>query len=302
MLIRASSMSKIMGYLIDYDSLKVELDKAESLLRDKLEAKDIEVNDEEVSEFLQKNYVSPSYPKGCKKEYDSYIKILDKINTPDELPEGAKNYAHTLFIEQKGLDLTMEGFMPHQIQKGNLMEDEAIELVNDLKLKDYAKNNLRAIYDLKSKTIVRYNPKAISAPEFKHAITGECDIYSEYENLVRDIKCPQDFRTYTNHKGISINYYWQLITYSFLWSAKNLSLDFCLMPTPFEVYSNFNDENKQKVRDFNSSLLEIPLDQRLKSFTIEEVEIDKSIKQMLKRVYMLAMYYNTLTLEKLIYE
>ena len=306
MKIRASSMSKIMGYYPNYKDLQEKTDSSRKVFQEKIikkypVAKFIEkLSNEELVDDLSVRY-SDGYPKGCKKEYDDFIKYYTKLNTPDELPQGAKNYAHTLFIEEQGLDLTLEGFMA-QTQKGHLVENEGIELINELEGKFYEKNVLRAEYSLETGNIIKYDPKSGEIPSFDFCISGECDIYSEYENLVRDVKCPQDFRTYTNHKRISSNYYWQLITYSLLWSVENLSLDFCLMPTPYEVYKNFSEENQQKVRDFNQKVLNLPLNQRLKSFPIPSEEIEYAQGAILKRSKMLMEYYKTLTLEKLIYE
>lgn len=306
MKIRASSMSKIMGYLPDYKDLQEKTNSSRKIFQEKVikkypVAKSIEkLSDDDLILDLKVRY-SEGYPKGCKKEYDDFIKYYTKLNTPDELPQGAKNYAHTLFIEEQGLDLTLEGFMA-QTQKGHLVEDDGIELINELKGKFYQKNTLRAEYNLETGNIIKYDPFLTESPSFNFCISGECDIYSKSENLVRDIKCPQNFKTYTNHKGISSNYYWQLITYSLLWSVDNLSLDFCLMPTPYEVYKNFKEENQQQVRDFNQKVLELPLNQRLKSFNIPTEEIIYAQEAILKRSRMLMEYYKTLTLEKLIYE
>ena len=182
------------------------------------------------------------------------------------------------------------------------MEDDAIELVNDVLGTFYNKNEYRALYDLESRNIIKYHKENETPPNIAFAISGECDIYNEDQNVVRDIKCPHNFDSYTKHKGISTAYYWQLITYSLLWSVENLKLDFCLMETPFQVYEKFTPENQYKVRKFNQRVAELPLNKRLKTFEIPSEEIKKAQGQLLRRADMALAYYKTLNLDKLIYD
>lgn len=305
MIVRASSMSRLMGYIKDEDKLlKNYLDSVENL-NNKLASKNLEippVNDDKLYyQFVLNNY-QENPPRGFKTVIENYIKFYDNYFKEDELPDGAKSYVEELFIQNNGLDLTIEGLIP-ATQKGHLMENEAIELVNDVLGTFYEKNDYRALYNIETGTIIRYNRYNNSKDDLicKFGITGECDIYSESESLVRDIKCPQNFDTYIKHKNINSNYYWQLITYSILWDVKNLKLDFCLMPTPFSIYENYSTENQYKVRKFNQSVENLSLNNRLKTFEIDPSEIEKAQKQVFNRVKMAAEYYKTLSLEKLIY-
>jgi hypothetical protein len=306
MKIRASSMSRIMGYLPDLPTLKEKLMSSYSALSISLQKKKILLDVLEVEQllfFIKDTGLIDKPPTGCKTVINDFINAYDKYHSLDELPDGAKSYVEEIFIQEQGLDLVIEGIYS-QTQKGNLMEDSAIALLNDLESKWYEKNKYRAEYDLDSKTIIKYDTLSDDEkPNFAFAIAGECDIYSEFESLVRDIKCPENFKTFTDneHKKISSNYYWQLITYSLLWNVNNLKLDFCLMTTPYEVYKGYSEFNQQKVKDFNEKVSDLAIEQRIRTLEINPEEVVNSINKLLKRAEMCKDYYKTLSLDKLIY-
>jgi len=295
MTLRASSMSRIMGHYPNYQSYKEYFDKAKIALFNKLISKPFvpegfaPSTDEEKHQYLLDTGYFETPPQGTKKYFTDYSKWHQKLNTDDILPDGAKNYLHDLFLKEHGLALDLSFGEISGMQKGTIMEDKAIELVNDVYGEYYLKNEDRLHYIIEHVT-------------FPDTISGEADIIGD--NLIRDIKCPQDMKSFIKHsaKGIESNYHWQLITYCILWEVDNACIDFCLMPTPPVVFENWSIDNQNKVREFNSNVELLYNTQRVKTFYISPEVIAQDKIKVLKRAKMASDYYNNLTLNKILQE
>lgn len=113
------------------------------------------------------------------------------------------------------------------IEKGNLNEYEAIELLNDVLFKAYKKNNRR---------------------KENEWLTGECDI--DGDDIIRDIKNSWSLETFPAfiedaEKIVKDSGYdWQVRGYMILWDKPKASIDFCITSTPHELlhdeYDNFD--------------------------------------------------------------
>lgn len=308
MVLRASSISRIMGNFPDYPMYRIKFEEVKIILYDKLISKPFvpeefeSSSDIEKHDYLKNTGYFESPPYGTKKEFNNYQKWYEKLNTLDELSDGAKNYLHDMFLQKNGLSLDITSFAEFSAtQKGNIMEEQAIELVNEVELTEYNKNVNRVYYDIIKKEYHISTPEEPFYPDVdSYYLSGECDIYAV--NLVRDIKCPQDMKSFLRHsnKGISTNYHWQLISYCLLWKCKQACIDFCLMPTPYEVYKGWSEVNQKEVKRFNENVLKLNNNRRLKTFFIDEDIILKDLNKLLQRLVLAVEYYDSLTIEKLL--
>jgi hypothetical protein len=134
---------------------------------------------------------------------------------------------------EKDLDLRM-------IEKGRIVEDEAIQLYNDVNFTNYVKNTERKSTDL---------------------ITGECDIDDPENNLVIDIKSSWSKAThpYVLHLGGKKGYEWQLRAYMHLWNRNKAQLAYCLVDTPYELLG-YEDEKLHEVSHIDMALRVTMLD------------------------------------------
>jgi hypothetical protein len=102
-----------------------------------------------------------------------------------------------------------------EMQKGNIVENDAIALLRKVRQKFYQKH-----------------------PELEELsndyITGHPDIIDIGEEKIIDIKCPFRVRTwfrYTENDAIK-NYYWQLLSYMWLTNYKKAEIAVCAVETP----------------------------------------------------------------------
>lgn len=132
------------------------------------------------------------------------------------LSETTKSWLKTKAIEEF---YQIRSFKGNQYtEKGNLMEDKAIEMLSMLhhfNLNEYKKNEKRVT---------------------KNGFTGECDII--YDNTIIDIKCPWDLTTFPHFKedadkGVKKSGYdWQVKVYCYLYGCEKGYVAYCMMSTP----------------------------------------------------------------------
>jgi len=156
----------------------------------------------------------------------------------DTLADGAMTFLEELASQvalgwEKDLDLRM-------IEKGRIVEDEAIQLYNDVNFTTYVKNTERKSTDL---------------------ITGECDIDDPENSLIIDIKSSWSKAThpYVLHLGGKKGYEWQLRAYMHLWDRNKAQLAYCLVDTPYELLG-YEDEKLHEVSHIDMALRVTMLD------------------------------------------
>lgn len=173
------------------------------------------------------------------------------------------------------------------LEKGKLVEGEAIEMYNQVKQSKFVKNEKR------------YN---------NEYITGEPDIVSD---IIIDIKSPWDYTTFpfteeslpSKDKG----YYWQLQGYMALTGKESSKVAYCLVDTPDGIIYNdmkstagklglhvddLPDELTQEIWD-SHKYTGLDMKVRIKEFEVERDQ--KSIESIYKRVTLAREYLNTLT-------
>jgi hypothetical protein len=182
------------------------------------------------------------------------------------LSETTKSFLMEIYVEKKygrKKDISNK-----YIEKGLLVEDEAINLYSRLKLDQYSKNEERL------------------SNEFIHGVP---DIIGDE---VIDVKSSWDIFTFfaTLNKEVNTTYYWQLQAYLALTGLKVAKLAYCLIDTPETL---INDDKRKLMYKMNVVTTEdpeyikaceeleknmiysdIPLANRVIEFTIERNEDD----------------------------
>lgn len=224
-----------------------------------------------------------SKTKGIATDASAIIKELQKevLVKTDPLPDGAKTYLEELWLENHGFYNFSLREGSFQLQKGNLLEEKAIAEIGTLyKIKDIRKNVIR-----------------ISSEEL--FISGECDV--QYDDTIRDIKCPQSWNTFRDKEGISLTYKWQLVAYCMLYGKTRAFLDYVLLTTPFELIDvetrGYSEIELNQWRKTQEVISQLPLNKRVKTFELV-TNLEEDIKFLKSRLAKSKEYYNSLTLEK----
>ena len=100
------------------------------------------------------------------------------------------------------------------MEKGVIVEDQAIELYNSVFFTNYKKNTERKTNDW---------------------LTGECDIFTG--DKIIDIKSSWSLPTFpaTAEEGQNKGYEWQLRAYMMLWNVGEAEIAYCMVNTPDEL-------------------------------------------------------------------
>lgn len=123
-------------------------------------------------------------------------------------------------------------FSSRETQKGLIVENESINLLNEVLFTSYTKNTER-----------RSN----------QWITGECDI--DTSRRIHDIKSSWSLKTFpaTVNDGQDKGYEWQVRGYMMLWDRDSAEVDYCLVDTPDELIG-YEDESLHKVSHIDPML------------------------------------------------
>ena len=111
-------------------------------------------------------------------------------------------------------------------QKGNLLEDLAIEMSGKMRFRNYQKHVGRVENEL---------------------ITGECDVLDLKNKLIIDTKCTWDIGTHpffadeAMEKVKKAGYDVQMQAYMWLYDCEVANIDFWLLPCPPELLSGWDD-------------------------------------------------------------
>lgn len=143
----------------------------------------------------------------------SLSKIMTEPKSKDEvLSVGAKTYIEDLAKE------FVYGYVKEvsskEMEKGLIVEQACIELLNEVLFTNYVKNTERRENDW---------------------LTGECDIFTGRK--IHDIKAPWSLATFpaTVFAGRDKDYEWQLRGYMMLWNVDESEIDYCMVSTPDEL-------------------------------------------------------------------
>lgn len=112
------------------------------------------------------------------------------------------------------------------MEKGILMEDKSIELLNSVLFTDFKKNTERKTNDW---------------------ITGECDISAP--DRIHDIKTSWSLATFPvlSFMGEDKTYEWQGRAYMMLWDVDKFEIDYCLVSTPEHLIGYESEADRKSV-------------------------------------------------------
>lgn len=134
-----------------------------------------------------------------------------KTKAEGELSVGAKSYIRSLVAQELfGVEFEISG---KPLEKGLLVESEAITLLNRVRGLDLVKNTERRSNDW---------------------ITGECDLFDPKRRRGHDIKSSWSIGTFpicTKDCEDKL-YEWQMRGYMALWDADEWEVNYCLVDTP----------------------------------------------------------------------
>lgn len=151
-----------------------------------------------------------------------------------DISEGAKTYVESL-VKQYVFGYKKR-FYTDETEKGKIVEPDSIKLFKKVNFKpNYEKNTER------------------KRNEF---IQGECDIYSNTDDIVIDIKSSYDLESFpaTTNNINSIAYEWQLRGYMMLWEASKSMLAYCMVSTPTSCLKRFSNLDMHYVDHIEPSL------------------------------------------------
>lgn len=162
----------------------------------------------------------------------SLSKIMTEPKAKTEtLSVGAKTYVEDLakeFVYNYKKVVTSK-----EMEKGTLVEQHSIALINDVFFTSYEKNTER-----------REN----------EWLTGECDIYVPRTKII-DVKSPWSLATFpaTVFAGQDKDYEWQGRGYMMLWNVDLFEINYCMVNTPDELI-RFEDPGMHYVDHIEPSL------------------------------------------------
>jgi len=199
-------------------------------------------------------------------------KVMTNARKKGELSKTAQSYVKTYLKEQQYGKRIF--FSSKQTVKGNMMEEQAIQL-------------LSATYDL---PFIEKNETHF-ANEY---VTGTPDVITP--NAIRDIKCSWSLDTFPIYETELPNsdYYWQMQGYMWLTDKPVAFIDYCLMDTPthllqseyrIEARKQGVDELTDEQRDTITHALtysDVDAKMRIKTFEVQRDE--QAIERIIERV------------------
>lgn len=143
------------------------------------------------------------------KQKETLAGLIAKRDAPPELSAGGKTYIKSL-VNQEVFGYKASVYTP-EMQKGNDVEDESIELFNEVFGSAFMKHNQRVDNDF---------------------IQGECDVLGE--DVVVDIKSSWSIETFPaiGADGVDSDYEWQIRGYMWLYGVEYATLAYCMVDTP----------------------------------------------------------------------
>lgn len=200
--------------------------------------------------------------------------IGDPKKKGESLSDTAKTEIRSIVKEDL---FTFKSFKGNQYtEKGNWLEEMAIELSGKMRFRAYQKHVGRVDNDL---------------------ITGECDVLDLKDKLIIDTKCSWDIGTHpffqdeAQDKVIKAGYDIQMQAYMWLYECERAEIDFWLFPCPEELLKPYEDQEQ-----LINLVAEIDIRERLTTVVIER---DESIIQKFKnKIPLCQAYYGKLYAER----
>lgn len=143
-------------------------------------------------------------------------KLMTEPKTLKEGPlsVGAKTYIREL-AQQEIFGVEFE-FSSKETEKGNRLEGDAIDLLNQVRGLSLSKNTERRSNDF---------------------ITGECDLFDAGRRRGHDLKCSWSAKTFPAFEADCVDkvYEWQMRGYMALWDADEWEVNYALLDTPDDL-------------------------------------------------------------------
>lgn len=200
--------------------------------------------------------------------------IGDSKKKGESLSDTAKSEIRSIVKEDL---FTFKSFTGNQYtQKGNWLEEMAIELSGKMRFRAYQKHVGRVDNDL---------------------ITGECDVLDLKNKLIIDTKCSWDIGTHpffqdeAQEKAIKAGYDIQMQAYMWLYECERAEIDFWLFPCPEELLKPYEDQEQ-----LINLVAEIDIRERLTTVVIERDE--STIQKIKNKIPHCQEYYEKLYAER----
>ncbi|UOH17212.1 hypothetical protein [Acinetobacter sp. NyZ410] len=200
--------------------------------------------------------------------------IGDPKRKGESLSDTAKTEIRSIVKEDL---FTFKSFTGNQYtQKGNWLEEMAIELSGKMRFRAYQKHVGRVDNDL---------------------ITGECDVLDLKNKLIIDTKCSWDIGTHpffqdeAQDKAIKAGYDIQMQAYMWLYGCERAEIDFWLFPCPEELLKPYEDQEQ-----LINLVAEIDIRERLTTVVIERDEL--IIQKFKDKIPFCQAYYKKLYAER----
>ncbi len=190
---------------MSYPKFKIRCSQISKIMTDDVKTKPLtEPQIKALAKLDDKIYSGKDLTSNQKEEYE---KLITKRDAKPELSAGAKSYCQQWLKEQ--IYGRRSDIKSKYLEKGNICEDYAIDMLNHIFSKSYKKNE-----------------------EFfeNEYMTGTPDIICE---MIRDIKNSWSVDSYPLFDlKVKNEYYWQMQGYMNLTGLKQASVDFCLVNAP----------------------------------------------------------------------
>lgn len=200
--------------------------------------------------------------------------IGDPKKKGESLSDAAKTEIRSIVKEDL---FSFRSFTGNQYtQKGNWLEEMAIELSGKMRFRAYQKHVGRVDNDL---------------------VTGECDVLDLKDKLIIDTKCSWDIGTHpffqdeAQDKVNKAGYDIQMQAYMWLYGCERAEIDFWLFPCPEELLKPYEDQEQ-----LINLVAEIDIRERLTTVIIERDEL--IIQKFKNKIPLCQAYYEKLYAER----
>lgn len=202
----------------------------------------------------------------------------------DPLPDGAKSYLQQKWLNNNYSLYPYSKFKTENVfslKKGNIQENYGIEILNTYLKRNFEKNTIR---------------------KNKNFLTGECDIDDKDFDQIIDIKIPENWESFRGKVSLSLQYFFQVIGYCYLYNRSKGSVAYILTETPIELIEEYSKYLSQISYDrflkTEESLKKLDINKRVKIFNITEEDVQSYMPIVERRLSKSKEYYDGLTYEE----
>ena len=207
--------------------------------------------------------------KRTAKQEEELEMLIAKRDAPIELPKGAISHIEEM-VDRQYFEYK-DSFSSRETEKGNMVEDDSIELYNRVFFKSYQKSDRHLESDF---------------------LSGHPDIVDENNKMVIDIKSSWSKKTFPKLPRHADNdtYVWQVKAYLYLLGWTKGQIAYCLISTPESLLNEWDDDTLHYVDH-------IPDEKRI---TIINVELTENDREFIKKRLSAAKEYAEKYLNELI--